>query len=93
LTCPLYLAPCPPLPEMLAYKMHAVCGAGRRVPAHKLNAISGVGRRVAGGCKVVVIRISSPEADESLRAGLSETSVRDIGLFILDKNGGTPHHV
>jgi hypothetical protein len=33
-SCPASVAPCPPLPDMLA---------------HKLNAVSGVGRRVAGG--------------------------------------------
>ena len=37
---------CPPLPEMPAFDLPAVCGDGRRVPAHKLNAVSGVGRQV-----------------------------------------------
>ncbi len=43
-------ATCPPLPEMLAYKMYAIGGDGRRVPAHKLNAVSGVGRRAETSC-------------------------------------------
>ena len=43
------------MPEMLAYKMHAVRGAGRRVLARKLNAVSGVGRRMAGGSVTLLV--------------------------------------
>ncbi|MBW1796581.1 MAG: hypothetical protein JRJ38_19565 [Deltaproteobacteria bacterium] len=58
---------CPPLPEMLAYKMHAIRGDGRRVPAHKLNAASGVGRRVAssgeaGGHLFVIFSACKPNS-------------------------------
>ncbi|MCK4486791.1 MAG: hypothetical protein KAU38_08535 [Desulfobacterales bacterium] len=39
-SCPASVVPCPPLPEMLA---------------RKLNAVSGVGRRVAGGSVTLLV--------------------------------------
>jgi hypothetical protein len=74
-------APCPPLPEMLAYKMRAVPGAGRRVPAHKLNLVSGVGRRAPpfqkGASWYSFLVGSNPDSCPSQANSLTETPFFD----------------
>ena len=45
-TCPPLPETCPPLPCMRALQLPGDRGDGRRVLAHKLNAVSGVGRRI-----------------------------------------------
>ncbi len=57
-TCPPLPCACPPLPEMLACRLDAVLGHGRRVLALQLSGDRGAGRRVAGGCRHISSMVS-----------------------------------